>query len=83
MSPSEQQQFLNVIDRDEAERRWRSAFSIGNDGCGTELMPLTDALGRVLAETVTSAVDVPFFDRSNLDGVAVRAADTYGETVQV
>ena len=25
---SEQQQFLNVIDRDEAERRWRGAFSI-------------------------------------------------------
>ena len=77
-SPAEQQQFLNVIDRDEAERRWRNAFSISADGCGTETIPLSESLGRVLAETVTSAVDVPFFDRSNLDGFAVRAADTYG-----
>jgi len=77
-SAAEQQQFLNVIDRDEAERRWRNAFSISVDGCGTETIPLSESLGRVLAETVTSPVDVPFFDRSNLDGFAVRAADTYG-----
>ena len=74
----EQQQFLDVIDRDEAERRWRSAFQIPVDGCGTESIPLASALGRVLAEDVVSRVDVPFFDRSNLDGFAVRAADTYG-----
>jgi len=77
-SESQQQQFLNVIDRDEAERRWRGAFMIPPDGCGSELIALTDALGRVLSEDVVSKVDVPFFDRSNLDGFAVRAADTYG-----
>ncbi len=77
-SASEQQQFLNVIDRDEAERRWRAAFTIAAQGCGTEQIPLTKALGRILAQPVFSDVDVPFFDRSNLDGFAVRAADTYG-----
>lgn len=77
-SASEQQQFLNVIDRDEAERRWRAAFSIPAEGCGNETIPLSRALGRVLAEDIVSAVDVPFFDRSNLDGFAVRAEDTYG-----
>ena len=41
-------------------------------------MPLAAALGRVLAEDVVAAVDVPSFDRSNFDGFAVRAADTYG-----
>ncbi len=75
---SQQQQFLNVIDRDEAELRWRSSFAVPSDGCGTESIALTDSLGRVLAEDVISKVDVPFFDRSNLDGFAVRAADTYG-----
>lgn len=37
-----------------------------------------DALGRVLAEAVTANEDVPHFFRSNMDGYAVRAADTAG-----
>ena len=74
---SKQQQFLNVMDRDEAERRWREAFSIETSQ-GTETVPLASARGRVLAEDVISPVDVPGFDRSNLDGFAVRAADTWG-----
>jgi molybdopterin molybdotransferase len=36
------------------------------------------ALGRVLAEEVTSADPVPGFDSSAMDGYAVRAADTVG-----
>ena len=41
-------------------------------------MPLADALGRVLADDVVAPLDVPGFDRSNVDGFAVRAADTFG-----
>lgn len=36
---------------------------------------LADALGLALAEDVTALIDVPPFDRSNVDGFAVRAAD--------
>jgi molybdopterin molybdotransferase len=43
---------------------------------GTERVPLTEAAGRVAAEPATSAVDLPPFDRSAMDGFAVRAADT-------
>ena len=32
----------------------------------------------MLAADVTAAVDVPAFDRSNMDGFAVQAADTFG-----
>ena len=39
---------------------------------------MRDALGRVLAHDVVAAVDAPPFDRSNVDGFAVRAADTVG-----
>ena len=42
----------------------------------TEAVPLMDALGRVLAEDVVSAEDVPAFDNSAMDGYAVRFADT-------
>ncbi len=38
------------------------------------------ALGRVLAEDITTRIDVPPFDRSAVDGYAVRAADTFGAT---
>jgi len=71
-----QEQFLEVIDRDEAERRFRAALRL--DPLGAETVPLGRALDRVLAEDVISAVDVPSFDRSNYDGYAVRAADTFG-----
>ena len=71
-----QTQFLNVIDRDEAERRFREAIDSGP--LGIENVPLDAALGRTVAEDVVAEVDVPSFDRSNYDGYAVRAADTYG-----
>ena len=43
-----------------------------------ERVPLEHASGRVLAETVTSSVDVPPFARAAMDGYAVRAEDTSG-----
>jgi putative molybdopterin biosynthesis protein len=73
---SGQDQFLNVIDRDEAAARFRAALSLSP--LGVEEIPLRDALGRVLAEDVIASVDVPSFDRSNFDGFALRAADTFG-----
>jgi molybdopterin molybdotransferase len=41
-----------------------------------ERVPLEAASGRVAAEPAVSAVDLPPFDRSAMDGYAVRAADT-------
>src|SRR5687768_4601007 len=73
---SSQQQFLDVIDRDEAERRFHAA--IRWDVLGEEMVPLDEALGRVLARDVSAEINVPSFDRSNVDGFAVQAADTFG-----
>ncbi|HJQ81041.1 MAG TPA: molybdopterin biosynthesis protein [Lacipirellulaceae bacterium] len=75
---SAQEQFLNVIDRDEAEARFRAALDL--KPLGDELVCLSNALGRVLARDVLATVDVPSFDRSNFDGFAVRAAETFGAT---
>ncbi|MFQ6129887.1 MAG: gephyrin-like molybdotransferase Glp, partial [Candidatus Hadarchaeaceae archaeon] len=47
---------------------------------GSETVSFERALGRVLAEDVVSKIDVPPFDRSAVDGYAVRAADTFGAT---
>ena len=43
-----------------------------------ETVPLEDARGRILAERVDAAIDVPGFDRASMDGYAVRARDTFG-----
>jgi len=72
----EQEQFLHVLDRDEAERRFRAA--INSTPTQVERVPVEAALGRVLAVDVQSSVDVPSFDRANVDGFAVVADSTYG-----
>jgi molybdopterin molybdotransferase len=41
----------------------------------TESLPLADATGRLLAESIHSPSDLPLFDNSAMDGYAVRAAD--------
>jgi putative molybdopterin biosynthesis protein len=71
-----QDQFLDVIDRDEAERRFHAALDLRP--LEAEEIPLTEALGRVLADDVIAPLDVPGFDRSNVDGFAVHAEDTFG-----
>ena len=77
----EQEQFLHVLDRDEAERRFREAVNAVPRG--SETIPLDSALGRVLAADVASPIDVPSFDRSNVDGFAVAAEDTFGASEEV
>jgi putative molybdopterin biosynthesis protein len=74
----EQEQFLEVIDRDEAERRFRAVLDLR--ALEAEEVPLAEALNRTLAADVIAPVDVPSFDRSNVDGFAVRAEDTFGAT---
>jgi molybdenum cofactor synthesis domain-containing protein len=69
-----QDQFLTVLSREEAMARFTGALPGAN--LGDEPASLACALGRVLAHDVVAALDVPPFDRSLLDGFAVRAADT-------
>lgn len=78
---TEQEQFLQVLDRDDAERRFRAAIDLTPRD--VEQVALDAALGRVLAVDVLSPVDVPSFDRSNLDGFAVMAEDTFGASEEV
>ncbi|MEM3622448.1 MAG: molybdopterin-binding protein [Candidatus Bathyarchaeia archaeon] len=45
---------------------------------GVEEIPLLEAWNRVLAENVTAKMDIPPFNRSTVDGYAVKAEDTFG-----
>lgn len=44
---------------------------------GVEVISTDEAYGRVLAEDIVSMLDVPPFDRSKVDGYAVRSSDTF------
>ncbi len=48
----------------------------------TETVAIDAALGRVLAENAVARETLPSFDRSTMDGFAVRAADTHGASEQ-
>jgi putative molybdopterin biosynthesis protein len=76
-----QTQFLTVITRDEATARFQQHLRLSP--LGQETVPLGQALNRVLAEDILASVDVPGFDRSNVDGFAVQATDTYGAMEEV
>ncbi len=43
---------------------------------GTDVVALEDCVGRVLAETVVADLDLPPFDRSQMDGFAILSSDT-------
>ncbi|MBI5260766.1 MAG: molybdopterin biosynthesis protein [Bradyrhizobium sp.] len=69
----DQDQFLTILSREEALERFQAALfprEIPSEG-----RRLADALGHALAEDVIAPLDVPPFDRSNVDGFAVRSAD--------
>jgi len=69
----DQDQFLTILSREEAVARFEAAlFPRAVPG---ERRKLADSLGCALAEDVTAPIDVPPFDRSNVDGFAVRSAD--------
>ena len=44
----------------------------------TESIPTTEAMGRVIAEDIESAEDLPTFARATMDGFSVRARDSFG-----
>ena len=44
----------------------------------SETVGLAEAHGRVLASAITSPINVPAFDRSAMDGFAVKSAETVG-----
>ena len=70
-----QDQFLTVLSRDEAEAKLHDLVDISP--LNEEEVPLEQALGRILSRDVVASIDVPAFHRSNVDGFAVVANDTY------
>ncbi len=69
-----QEQFLALLSRDEAMSRFQSHLAM--QPVGEEIVTLGASLGRVVAQTLRSPVDVPPFDRALVDGYALHAEDS-------
>jgi len=66
--------FLQVVSVAEAVNAAKRIATGGK----TETVPVELCAGRILAKSVPADADIPGFDRSVVDGYAVRAADTAG-----
>ena len=75
MNKNERRRFLKVLPIDEAKHKFHTA--IKPKPLAVENVPISEALGRVLAEDIIAGIDVPPFDRSIRDGYAVVASDTF------
>ena len=74
----DQDQFLTILSREEALRRFEAALFPREPAI--ELRKLAEALGCGLARDIVSPIDVPPFDRSNVDGFAARSTDLASAT---
>jgi molybdopterin molybdotransferase len=66
---------VDLMPVDEALQRLKKQ---ANQLKGTELVPLRDCLGRVLAKPITSGVNVPQHANSSMDGYAICCSDWHG-----
>jgi molybdenum cofactor synthesis domain-containing protein len=69
----DQDQFLTILSREEALERFEAALFPRD--ISAEQRKLAEAVGCTLARDIVSPIDVPPFDRSNVDGFAVRSTD--------
>ena len=65
--------FEKLTNADEALESFLSQLK--PEPVGSELVPLKDALGRVTAQDVKAKYDLPLFDRSAVDGYALKAKE--------
>lgn len=68
--------FRKLVSFHEAKQILKRSFS--PKPVGIEKVSLSKAHNRILAKDILSPIDVPPFDRSTVDGYAVKAADTFG-----
>ena len=72
------QNYLNNLPLDEAKKRFFDHLQAAGFGMRTESVPSAEACGRVLHSAVYAKICSPHYNASAMDGIAVRAADTFG-----
>src|SRR5512135_3272551 len=68
--------FRRLLTFDEAKKA--ISEHLQSEPLGEQVVPLLEAQNHVLADNITSTMDIPPFNRSTVDGYAVKAEDTFG-----
>jgi len=71
--------FEKLMNVDEALRRFLTETKITL--LGKETVTLSEGYNRVLASDIKAEIDIPPFDRSAMDGYAVKAENTFGASI--
>ena len=73
-------EFLTNTPLDAARKAYLQSLEALGFAAGTETVPVQEACGRITAEAVYAHGCAPHYAASAMDGIAVRAADTFGAT---
>ncbi|MFA5524304.1 MAG: gephyrin-like molybdotransferase Glp [Tissierellales bacterium] len=73
--------FFNVVSLEEGRRRMIEAFK--EYRIGTEEINILEVTERVLANDLVAKENVPEFNRSTVDGYAVKSSDTHGASESI
>ncbi|MBQ9406097.1 MAG: molybdopterin biosynthesis protein [Desulfovibrio sp.] len=69
--------YLQLVRPEEARTTWLARIAQLTEGPGTEEVSLEQAAGRIVAEPVEARRSSPAFHGAAMDGIAVRAEDTF------
>ena len=72
--------YLTNIPLEQVQREYPAWLAEGGFCPGTELIPTAQSAGRVTAHAVYAVLCAPHYPACAMDGIAVRAADTFGAT---
>ena len=73
-------EYLTNVPLYKAKEEYLALLESHGYGHKTEMIPVWDACGRVTAKAVYAGISAPHYAASAMDGVAVRARDTFGAT---
>ena len=73
-------QFLQNMPLDEAKTLYLTTLLDHGFAPAEETIPVGEALGRITSRAVYAHICAPHYHASAMDGIAVRAADTFGAT---
>ena len=73
-------EFLTNVPLEQALNEYKKLLSQNGFGCAQEKIPVTESCGRITSHAVYAHICAPHYHASAMDGIALRAKDTFGAT---
>ena len=72
--------YLTNLPLEQARETWLREMRARGFAAKTQRVPVAEACGRVTARAVYARINAPHYAASAMDGIALRAADSFGAT---